>query len=1402
MSERVNIEAFIATDRLQAMARGEALPAEMSGALLVVDLTGYTGSVEQAERQLGAVRGADRISKAINRIFDQLICQIYRFGGVVVGFGGDALLAWYVADNGSRATASAFAMQQAVATQSHLLLAPGFPISFVLKASIATGKVQRCVVGDPQIQCFDLLTGEAINRVALVQQVTKGSDIVLDGDCAVNLSGQLQIKAWITMSNSGERFALVDRWHGSTLTQELPVAPTLPHQQLTPWLLRPIYENLLATQGQFTAAIRQVVALFFKFPLPAALLTQHGSSALDTYVRWVQHTLHRQNGYLIKLTIDNKGCYGLATFGAPQDSEDAPQRAVTAAVALCNPPSHLAFADAMQIGISQGRMLAGSFGNWLRAGYDLLGHELTIANRLMARAGVGEILVTRQIAENSQRFFKFQSLGSEIVKGAQQPVALFALLSAHNELPFDISKATLGRNTELAHLQEICQALPTSGLQVIRLVGAPGIGKTQLVAELYRRAPQWGLCALPAACERITQRVAYYPWRQIVQQLLCEGLDEANAQHSFAQIEAHWLAHLGNRFDADTLQSALADLWGHTDRQDEEYPPHGAKERQATIATVVAALLQDRLQMQPVMVIMEDVQWLDLPSFELLLNLKRTLMESPLLLLMTHRSAEDSHSQQGMAAALQQVPDSHQIEIKTFAPATSEELVEVSLGGRASRLLHALLYAQTEGNPLAVEEAVRIHQITGRIRYDSEQLQWQLSPQALQELRQARCLEIDPKSGEWQLTANAPLAQADFGTPDRLQQMIFARFDLLNAALQLTLKVASVIGHGFSLALLAAVHPLRLDRMTLHTQLTQLQQQHFLTSQSTTSGLLYRFQHQLMQEGIYESMPQDQQIALHFAVGKGLETQADGVIEQLAWHFWRCRAVHPEPALHYVKRAAQQVQNYANHTALDFYNQALQLAPDDVACLQGKIETLHILGHYDEEERVLQQLSAHPSVDALELNYLWGNYYVERENYPAAICAYEGVCQLAEARCDALQVARGLTQLGWVARKQNQLSNAQGFYERAIAVLEHLKTSDVRSAHAYSDALNGLGTLFRQLRRYVDAERYYQTALELSRREQNRREEARSLNNLGANCYYQRELEKARIYFTQSLYARRSIGDRAGEGACLANLAAICSETGEYEDAIQYNHLASQLYQALDNSEVQIISAINLGITYRELGDFYAAQEYLKQAMDLAQKIDDLDSCNYVHSNLGLVLCDLGKFEDAFSNLQSGLSYVLLHNDKIRAATFQSYLGIVYLNLGVFQQAVAMAAQAIETRSVPELLPLTADDRATLASAYLQTGRLEEALQEIEYVQMQLMKQDQREAEFPQRDWFICYQVLQTAQQGDAAQFALHQAHEIVTKRGQRLRDPDLRQRYLNAIPLHRQIRQALEKLLVSNTFV
>ena len=116
-------------------------------------------------------------------------------------------------------------------------------------------------------------------------------------------------------------------------------------------------------------------------------------------------------------------------------------------------------------------MLAGSFGNGLRAGYDLLGHELTIANRLMSRASAGEILVTEQIATNCQRFFKFQNLGSEMVKGSQQPVPLFLLLAAQLEIPFDSSKITIGREAELSRLQKLCQSLPTSGLQAVRLVG-------------------------------------------------------------------------------------------------------------------------------------------------------------------------------------------------------------------------------------------------------------------------------------------------------------------------------------------------------------------------------------------------------------------------------------------------------------------------------------------------------------------------------------------------------------------------------------------------------------------------------------------------------------------------------------------------------------------------------------------------------------------------------------------------------------------------------------------------------------------------------------------------------------------------------------------------------------------
>jgi class 3 adenylate cyclase len=121
------LNVYVPLDRRQALAQGVDLPERVQGAALFADISGFTPMTEALARDLGPQRGAEELTRLLNRVFDALIGDLYRFGGSVIGFAGDAIICWLDGDTGLRATACALAMQQTMERFASVVFLRGGP---------------------------------------------------------------------------------------------------------------------------------------------------------------------------------------------------------------------------------------------------------------------------------------------------------------------------------------------------------------------------------------------------------------------------------------------------------------------------------------------------------------------------------------------------------------------------------------------------------------------------------------------------------------------------------------------------------------------------------------------------------------------------------------------------------------------------------------------------------------------------------------------------------------------------------------------------------------------------------------------------------------------------------------------------------------------------------------------------------------------------------------------------------------------------------------------------------------------------------------------------------------------------------------------------------------------------
>jgi tetratricopeptide (TPR) repeat protein len=215
-----------------------------------------------------------------------------------------------------------------------------------------------------------------------------------------------------------------------------------------------------------------------------------------------------------------------------------------------------------------------------------------------------------------------------------------------------------------------------------------------------------------------------------------------------------------------------------------------------------------------------------------------------------------------------------------------------------------------------------------------------------------------------------------------------------------------------------------------------------------------------------------------------------------------------------------------------------------------------------------------------------------------------------------------------------------------------------------------------------------------------------------------------------------------------------------------------------------------LGILFQELGNFSRAETFLQQGLELARAIGDEAGVAYLLSNLGLTQLDAGNLDAAEQALAAGLALVLAQDehDKYQAAVFLSYQSAVSLQAGRLEQASLRASEALQMRRETGLLLMTTDDLATLAATHLAGADTATAL---DYARQALAILDDCGGdgpEFPQRDYFTCYQVLAAAGQREAAQTALQSAYNLVMARANKIIDTALRQSFLEKAAFNQEI--------------
>lgn len=1114
--------AFIPIDRQIELARSTPLPNQTHGAALFADLSGFTPLTAALVQALGPQRGAEELTRQLNLVYDALIGQVETYRGTVIGFSGDAITCWFDEDSGTCALASAFGMQREMQNFAAVPTPNGGSVALALKAAVVTGRVRRFAVGDPNIQLIDVLAGATLDRLAETEHHAEKGQVVVDGPTADALGAEIEILEWKV--EEGERFAVVGALNTVIEPRpwERPARAELETHEIRPWLLPAVYARLNTAQPSFLAELRPAVSLFMRFGGIDFELDPDAGAKLDAYVKWVQSIVSKYDGILVQLTIGDKGSYLYAAFGAPIAHDDDAERALRAASELQSPPRDLRYVTSPQIGISRGRMRVGPYGGTTRRTYGVLGDEVNVAARLMQAAKPGQILVTERILQVADRTFEFERLEPIRVKGKTEPLDILALEGERAQAARSIDQAydlpVVGRERELAVLQEAIDRASAGSGQVVVLLGEAGVGKSRLAHEAIRRAIHGGFEPYSAECPSYGTNSSYIVWHAMLRSFF--GVQEdASLEQQTEQIENELRRINPNLVLRAPLLGAALNL---PIPENDLTLSLDARVRKQILEGLVVECVRDRALATPLAFLVEDAHWLDVLSHDLLEVIGRETLDRPVLIIATLRPPDGERLQ---GPRLMRLSNTTLMELGDFSTKDAAQLIALRLQladngtGPIDPILVQKLTARAGGNPFYIEELLNYMRDRG------------LDPR---DVRAVEALDL----------------------PDSLSSLILSRIDRLTEPQRSTLKVASIIGRQFLFRWLWGVYPTLGESGVVQTDLDDMSRLDLTPLDQPDPQRAYIFRHVLTHQVTYESQPYSSRAELHGHLGHFLEVEyaneIDRNVDLLAHHFDRSEEMEKKRA--YLLRAAEQAQaEFANDAAISYYERLLGLLSEDeqVAVMLKLAQVYEVVGEWDREQTLLLEgleiaARLNDRLGTARLHAALGILSRKRGEIARSTEWLDQARQGFEALNEREGIAEMLKERGTLAIQQGDYVQARAFYWASLDIYRVLGGKKL-----IGNLLSNLGILARMNSDYENAESLYGEALTLRREIGDRWGIAVSLNNLGMLKRYQGEFAQARALLGESLALWREIGDRSYLANTLTSLGEVSIDQQDAASACQ-----------------------------------------------------------------------------------------------------------------------------------------------------------------------------------------------------------------------------------------------------------
>ncbi len=763
--------------------------------------------------------------------------------------------------------------------------------------------------------------------------------------------------------------------------------------------------------------------------------------------------------------------------------------------------------------------------------------------------------------------------------------------------PFEVF---VGRRNELNRLKEHLKQVKRSGAMTMFIEGNAGIGKTSLVYKLKPFAEEMGFQFLSGTCLNDASE-PYLPFKE---------------------------AFSGSTDDEPGDYAGMAFIGSHLGKQIDDKRLFDAMRKETFFETT--AYVKDMAQEQPLLVFLDDLQWVDKATLNLLAFMEEQLEDSPVLFIGTYRPEDlsEDHHLIDMMHRFVRMDRLNKMELKPLSYNNTKDMIKGELGVQdVPEHFVDSIHRKTEGNPFFIKETIRHMWEEGF---------------------------IDPTDGRY------PKKDEDISISRSVQYVMERRIGRLDPDTRRVVEYGGVIGGTIPFDLLLKVADMDEIDMLDHLDI--------LTSaelwEEGEHDEAFSFSHRMLEEIVYSKIRRLKKKMLHRNVAESIEEIYEGRLGEwysdLARHYEA--SGEKDKALSYYKMAGERAEKmFASEDAVDMYEKALALAESDedkIDMIDKLAKTSSILGRFETAREHLY--------DALDIKEEQSIYrkiaitYNEQGEWDKTLEVVEKALPLEGSEPEETFKLLGLK--GWALMKQ-------GDYDRALKIFEEEKKTaeklDIESGQVYHD----LGTIYIRIGRLDEAIELLEKAIEIREKKGDLKNIHKSLNNLGIAYKDRGNREKCKECFEKTLRVLEENNLVSEIPAALNNVGFINAIMGKLDKAIGFYKRSLDLSHKIGSKENQALSLGNLGDAYSKKGELEKARENILKAIDLMEEMGYSYGLIVDLQYLGSLDIKEGKMEDAEAVFQRALDISRECGNRMREAVSLNKLGDLYALRGDLEKS-------------------------------------------------------------------------------------------------------------------------------------